>query len=513
MSKLDDLIIQLFAPIVQYLGPTLLRFTPFRRVFVALVKRRFLVRAKNPNPDSRYPPGVQVDLAMMGIAIVNSVDRILSAQNVSPQFISNTFRFAGQYLRNSAQTRQKITEFNSENGTDPPGFLVVSPTNACNLRCVGCYADSGINREKLDWQVFDRILSEVKDLWGKQAVVISGGEPFAYRSDGKNLLDMIERHPDIIFMSYTNGTLITDKVADRLAELGNFSPAISVEGWRERTDARRGAGVFDQVLDTFSRLRDRGVPFGVSLTATRHNAEEILSQDFIDFLFEDQGAAYGWIFHYMPIGRSYTIDLMPTPQQRLWMWRRSWEIIREKQIFLADFWNHGTLSHGCISAGRYNGGGYMYIDWNGHVTPCVFVPYSPVNINNLYAEDKTLTDAWRESFFVEIRKWQEKYTHDNGKHGNWMTPCPIRDHNAEFRSWLRQYEPDPVDENAEQALMDPDYACGMDAYDEAYQALSGEIWEDQYLTQNKYKDGELIPLPEIKPAINKKIGEGIVLKE
>jgi MoaA/NifB/PqqE/SkfB family radical SAM enzyme len=76
---------------------------------------------------------------------------------------------------------------------------VVSPTKACNLRCVGCYADSGTDREKLDWQVFDRILSEVKDLWGKQAVVISGGEPFAYRSNGKNLLDMIERHPDIFF--------------------------------------------------------------------------------------------------------------------------------------------------------------------------------------------------------------------------------------------------------------------------------------------------------------------------
>ncbi|MEN8692586.1 MAG: hypothetical protein AB1Z20_21170 [Desulfobacterales bacterium] len=177
MSTIEDKSIRIFVQILEYLGPTLLRFPPFRWVLTTLAKRRFSRRAKNPNQESRYPPGVQVDLAMMGIAIFNSVDRILSSQNVSPRFINSTFRFAAQYLRNSAQTRQRIKQFNSENGTDPPGFLVVSPTNACNLRCVGCYADSGINRERLDWQVFDRILTEVKDLWGKRAVEISGVSP------------------------------------------------------------------------------------------------------------------------------------------------------------------------------------------------------------------------------------------------------------------------------------------------------------------------------------------------
>jgi MoaA/NifB/PqqE/SkfB family radical SAM enzyme len=222
-----------------------------------------------------------------------------------------------------------------------------------------------------------------------------------------------------------------------------------------------------------------------------------LSEEFIDFFFDKQGAAFGWIFHYMPIGRSYTIDLMPTPQQRLWMWRRSWEIIREKQIFLADFWNHGTLSDGCISAGRHSGGGYLYIDWNGYVTPCVFVPYSPVNINDVYAQGKTLTDAWREGFFAHIRRWQKEYAIGNGQHGNWLAPCPIRDHNAQFRNWLRQYEPEPVDKNAELALMDAEYACGMDAYDAAYQGLSGEVWENYYLKPYKSENGKVIPLPVI----------------
>ena len=279
-------------------------------------------------------------------------------------------------------------------------------------------------------------------------------------------------------MMYTNGTLITEKVAKRMASLGNLSPAISLEGWKERTDERRGAGVFDKVLDAMKRLRQAGVPFGVSLTATRHNAEEILSDEFIDFLFEQQRALYGWIFHYMPIGRSFTLDLMPTPEQRVWMWQRVWQIIRERHIFLADFWNHATLSNGCIAGGRTRGGGYLYIDWNGTVSPCVFLPYSPVNVKDVYAKGGTLNDVWSEPFFASIRNWQEGYW--QGK-GNWLAPCLIRDHYADLRRLITQYEPEPADESARQALLDPHYARGLEEYDERYQTLTESIWKERYL--------------------------------
>ena len=90
-----------------------------------------------------------------------------------------------------------------------------------------------------------------------------------YQSEGKGVLDMAEKHTDCYFLTYTNGTLIDDSLALRLAKTGNLTPTISLEGWRERTDARRGAGIFDRTLETMNRLRAAGVPFGVSLTATR----------------------------------------------------------------------------------------------------------------------------------------------------------------------------------------------------------------------------------------------------
>jgi MoaA/NifB/PqqE/SkfB family radical SAM enzyme len=393
--------------------------------------------------------------------MLQTIDRIF-ANGLSQSVIRRTADIIAQAVLADGRYQLARSRFFESYGTYPPYFLTLSPGKACNLKCVGCYASSGSTGEKLDWNTFDRIITEAKTLWGSYIFVISGGEPLAYHSEGKGILDAAEKHPDCYFLMYTNGTLINDKVARRMALLGNITPAISVEGWRERTDERRGAGVFDKV----------------PLTATRHNAEEILSDDFIDFFIEQQGALYGWIFQYMPIGRSYTLDLMPTPKQRMWMWKRTWEIVRERHIFLADFWNSASLSDGCIAAGRTRGGGYLYIDWNGAVTPCVFVPYSPLNIKDVYAKGGTLNDVWSDPFFADIRGWQEDYMQCEG---NWLAPCINRDHHNDLLRLIAQREPDPIDENALKALLDSEYICGLENYDQELQELSGPIWDERYL--------------------------------
>ncbi|NPV56232.1 MAG: radical SAM protein [Anaerolineae bacterium] len=425
---------------------------------------------------STLPPGVLSDQADYGAAFIETFDRIL-ARRLSEA----TLRKIAKNLVHGALVqggqRSVIDDFAAQHNANPPATMTISPGKTCNLQCTGCYANAGPTAEKLDWETFDRIITEAKTKWGVKFLVISGGEPLAYRSNGKGLLDAVEKHPDVFFMFYTNGTLIDEKTAQRMADLGNVTPAISVEGWRERTDERRGAGVFDQILAAMARLRKAGVFFGISLTATRHNAEEIFSDEFLDFFIEEQGAFYGWVFHYMPIGRFYTLDLMPTPEQRIWMWKRSWEIVKERKVFLADFWNHATVSNGCIAGGGANGG-YMYIDWNGSVTPCVFVPYSPVNINKIYANGGDINDIWSNPFFADIRTWQKGYTKDKG---NWLSPCLTRDHHKVLSELIAQHEPDPIDENAHQALLDPEYGRGLERYGELYENLSEPIWREHYL--------------------------------
>jgi MoaA/NifB/PqqE/SkfB family radical SAM enzyme len=284
-------------------------------------------------------------------------------------------------------------------------------------------------------------------------------------------------------MCYTNGTLIDEELAGRIAETGNLTPAISVEGFEELTDKRRGAGVFKKILDAMAQLRHAGVPFGVSLTATRENAEEILSDRFIDFFFEEQQAMYGWLFQYMPIGKAYTLDLLVTPQQRLRMWKRTWQLIRERKIMLADFWNCGTTSEGCIAACAPTG--YCYIDWNGKVMPCVFVPYAAGNIYEIYRHGGTLDDIYELPYFRAIRRWQWDYGLGQDrpeKHGNWLLPCSFRDHHRMGRTLIDTYHPEPEDAAAAAALRDTKYRDGMIDYDLKLQELFDPIWEKEYLS-------------------------------
>ncbi len=461
-------------------SPNLAYIKPLRTIFFDGLRRQIRDGRIQP-PPVPTPPGVRDDRMIMGLAMIDSFQRALDDGRVNRV----TLRKSAAYIIDSwlwGKGDQAImNQFKQEHGTFPPNFLLLSPGKGCNLKCIGCYADSGPTPEKMDWDIFDRIITECKTLWGKRSFVISGGEPLAYRDQGKGLLDAAEKHDDCFFMFYTNGTLIDDKVADRIAELGNVVPAISVEGWRERTDERRGEGVYDKVVAAMNRLRERQALFGLSLTATRHNAEEIFSDEFTDYFFGELGALFGWVFHYMPIGRKYTMDLMPTPDQRLWMWQRSWDIMRDRGYFLADFWNHGTTCNGCIAAGRYLGGGYLYIDWNGAVSPCAFVPYSPVNINDIYAQGGTINDMWADPFFAGIRDWQASYNHGNGQPGNLMAPCIIRDHHDVLRQLISIHEPDPTDPNAAVALLDPEYAQAMIEYGQTYQDLSRQTWETQYL--------------------------------
>lgn len=216
---------------------------------------------------------------------------------------------------------------------------------------------------------------------------------------------------------------------------------------------------------------DRMLASGLSPTVIRRLADNLVrgiaseggGQSAISRFFEAQGALYGWIFHYMPIGRSFTLDLMPTPEQRAWMWQRVWQIIRERHTFLADFWNHATLSFGCVAGGHPCGGGYLYIDWNG-------------------ARGSTLDDVWADPFFADIRNWQEGYWQGRG---NWLAPCIIRDHHADLRRLIAQHEPEPADESARQALLDPQYARGLEEYDERYQTLTEPLWKERYLRDGK----------------------------
>ncbi len=431
-----------------------------------------------------YPKQVQLDKFYITRAFIKSIDAAIANARQSPVFRKSFVNNVAPAMFGAIEkTNERREAFKQHYGFGPPAFLVVSPTKFCNLHCTGCYANSdAASHEKLSFEVVDRIIQEKTEKWGSIFTVISGGEPLLYQSESKTIFDLARRHQDNYFLMYTNGTLIDAAMARKLAEVGNITPAISVEGYEAETDARRGKGVYKKILSAMEHLRAEGVPFGVSLTATKENAHLIPSRELVEF-YTKLGALYFWIFQLMPIGRG-SMELVPTAEQRFEMYNRMFKLIKDDSYFIADFWNGGTLSNGCISAGRMRGGGYLYIDWSGHVTPCVFNPYAAGNINEIYARDGELSEVLISPYFESLQEWQKDYSMSGDAYtGNWVLPCPMRDHYADILSILEKTHPEPTDEVAAEALSDPKYHEAMVQYDEELETIFGPMWKEKYLKQ------------------------------
>lgn len=424
------------------------------------------------------PVQAKLDRIDVIVGLLNGLDRGIDKGIVSRQTIGRIL----DGLIGNVFINEDAKRVESKLGFNPPSFVVISPTGRCNLRCRGCYAsDAALQGNQLSFEVFDRILREKRELWGSHWTVISGGEPFLWYDNDWDLMRLARRHPHDVFMVYTNGTLIDDELASYIVDVGNITPAISVEGFEAETDARRGAGTHEKILGAFEALRKHGMPFAVSITATRHNWDLVTSDEFIDYYFDQQGALYGWIFQYMPMGRDQSLDLVVPPEARVEMSKRMWRLVRDKKIFLIDFWNSATVSQGCIAAGRH--GGYFHINWDGDIMPCVFTPYAAGNINEIYSGGGNLNDVLDFPFFKKIRSWQREYGYRKSfdETGNWLCPCAIRDHFDTFSEAVTSCDARPINIEARQAIDDPSYRAGMIDYGQKMAKLTQCQWESEYI--------------------------------
>jgi len=387
-------------------------------------------------------------------------------------------------LSQGDKREEVIAEYINKHGIKPPFFLAISPTKKCNLCCTGCYASSkATDAETLDWATLNKIMLEAHDEMGIRFFVLSGGEPLTYQSEGKTILDLPKLYKDSFFLIYTNGTLINEKWIEEIADLGNVTLSISIEGFERDTDRRRGVGTYQKILTIMNNLRKAGVIFGTSVTVTKNNIDILLDDRFYSDFFEEQKASYMWLFQYMPIGRNFTTEMMITPEQRFELFKKWRQLLCEKQWFIADFWNSAITSNGCISCAKKDG--YFYIDWNGNIMPCVFIPYYTDNVKDLFARGKKIQDALFSDFFIKGRAWQNSYFNHDGKQGNMLMPCFIRDHHQEFLKIARdECHVLPEDPAAYEAMNDEAYHNTLIEFDEKLKAVEEPCWNSEYLGKN-----------------------------
>jgi MoaA/NifB/PqqE/SkfB family radical SAM enzyme len=275
-----------------------------------------------------------------------------------------------RWQNKAAKMRQKL----ELEGLHVPPVLVISVTSKCNLHCEGCYHHA--LRDKGDAELSDErlehLIDEAKEL-GISFIVLAGGEPLM-RS---NILDFSKKTPEIMFLMFTNGLLLNDSVLKQISQNKNVVPLLSMEGYQIDTDGRRGNGVYNKLLNSIGKLKNSGLFWGVTLTMTRTNFNEVTDDAFIKQLV-DAGCKLFMMVEYTPV----------TPGTENWMLNKEQNAqvipirnaFRKKYsaMFIALPWDEDEIG-GCLSAGR----GFIHVSAEGNVEPCPFIAYSDTNLKNL----------------------------------------------------------------------------------------------------------------------------------
>ena len=367
-------------------------------------------------------------------------------------------KFAVNFLVNNGVIGySKQVEESKKLGCNVPWAILMDPTSACNLKCTGCWAAEYEKKNNLTYEEMEDVVRQGKKL-NTYFYIFSGGEPLMRKND---IIKLCKAHQDCIFSAFTNGTLIDEQFADEIKQVGNFYPAISIEGFEKETDMRRGEGTFAKVVKAMDILKSKHLAFGYSCCYHSKNTENVASDEFIDFMIE-KGAWFGWYFTFIPVGKDAPMELMVSPEQRAYMFKRINQIRSTKPIFVLDFWNDGKYVEGCIAGGRR----YFHINSSGDAEPCAFIHYSTCNIRNT-----KLLDILKSPLFMAYHNGQPF-------NKNYLRPCPLLDNPECLRKMVTETgakSTQPLDSENVNDLTDK---C-VDA-SKAWAPVADELWECAY---------------------------------
>ena len=164
-------------------------------------------------------------------------------------------------------------------------------TCRCNLHCVMCYTDCfntpDLISQELSLSEIIRIMDEIREA-GCLELTLTGGEPLARR----DFLDIYAyaKQKGFLVTVFTNGTLVTPKIADYWVQYPPAVIEISFHGLTEQSfdHITQGPGSYARCMEGISLIRERNLPLTLKTTGMTINRNEVLKiKEFVDRLEED----------------------------------------------------------------------------------------------------------------------------------------------------------------------------------------------------------------------------------
>jgi MoaA/NifB/PqqE/SkfB family radical SAM enzyme len=297
-----------------------------------------------------------------------------------------------------------------------PPFLFLALTNACNLRCRGCWIGGKGPVQSLSMDDVDTAIAAGKEQKSNFYTLL-GGEPMMY----PGVWDILERHRDCYFQIITNGMFLGEKNVARLRKAGNATPLVSIDGLAEQNDDRRGEGVFEAAVEGLDRLKKAKILFGVATTVTGKNVDEVLSDRYVEEI-TDRGAMYLWYYVYRPVGANPSPEFCVGREKMIELRKRLLKLRRKHAIILIDtYWN--ALGEAVCPAAAGLG---FHIGPRGSIEPCPPLSFACESIRQ---NDGDLFKTIDESRF--LRGFQE-FVRERTK------GCVILEHPQELVAYLRE---------------------------------------------------------------------------
>lgn len=278
-------------------------------------------------------------------------------------------------------------------GENIPAFLIASITSRCNLFCKGCFARAnkscgeGLKKNELDPEKWESIFKEAREL-GICFILLIGGETLVRR----DVIEKAAEIKEIMFPIFTNGTMLKEDYINLFDNNRNLVPMLSIEGNKKETDARRGSGTYDILMNAMDKFSEKGVLFGASITVTTENIMTVTGSSFFGSLY-DKGCRGVIFIEYVPVTEA-TQCLAPGDKERKILKDAEENLRNEyKDAVILSFPGDEKDSGGCLAAGR----GFFHINVEGSAEPCPFSPYSDTSLKN-----HTLREALNSPLFKEL---------------------------------------------------------------------------------------------------------------
>ena len=302
-------------------------------------------------------------------------------------------------------------------------LLFWEATIKCNLSCAHCRRlDSNETAFRdLSTAQAQNLINQLAELGKKQAsmpvLVFSGGEPLC-RND---LFDLIAyaKGLGIIPALATNGTLIDAGLAERIANSGVVRVAVSLDGATAEVHdkLRQMEGAFQKAIEGIKHLRDKGLSLQINITLTKNNEYQL---EEVYELARTLGAAALHIFMLVPVGCGQVLaetDMLSPEQYEQKMLEicgldsrgdiqvkvtcgpHYERIIRQEGLHQAraatakhNVNMPGRSGHGGPSRGCLAGLGVMFVNHEGDVFPC---GYLPIKCGNIL--ETPLSEIWQDN--------------------------------------------------------------------------------------------------------------------